>query len=147
MKVQGDPESPLFIAGPDGDLIAYTDAGGYPAGAEILNVSSGDKANAVATATLGHAASKTTYLQGFDVSFTGATATSTVLLTVTGLVGGTRSYVVVVPAGADVAGTSFSRSFDPPLPASGQDVGIAVSLPALGAGGLHAVVNANGYYV
>jgi hypothetical protein len=138
---------PRSIVDTVGAPISYTDAAGYPAGSVVLNNSSGNKAATVATATLSSAAGKTTYLTGFDVSFAGATGASIVLMTVAGLLGGTRSYVIAVPAGAQVGGTSLSRTFDPPLPASAVATDIVVSLPSLGTGNTNAVVNAQGYRV
>jgi hypothetical protein len=40
-----------------------------------------------------------------------------------------------------------SRTFDPPLEASAQNVAIVVSLPSLGAGNTNTTVNARGLYL
>lgn len=110
-----------------------------------LNASSGNVANAAAVATLPVVAGKTNFLTGFEVVATGATAALTVLVTVTGLVGGTLTYPFVFPAGAGVAAQPLVVNFPRPLQASGAGVAIAVTLPASGAGGLNASVNAHGF--
>lgn len=130
-----------------GTPVAYTDAAGYPAGATVLQESSGNVSNAAAAVTLAKAVDKMVYLTGFDVSFAGATSASNVLLTITGLEGDDRTYVIPVPAGADGVGGNFARTFDPPLPAEDLNTDIVVSLAALGAGNTHACVNAQGFRV
>jgi hypothetical protein len=110
-----------------------------------LNASSGDVANGAAVATLPAVAGKTNYVTGFEIVVTGATAAATVLATLTGLLGGTLSYPVVFPAGAGVAGVPLVVIFNRPLPASAVNTAITLTLPASGAGGLHAVVNLHGF--
>ncbi len=112
--------------------------------------SSGAVAAATATATLTAVAGKTTWIEGFDLQATGATGTSNVSLTITGLLGGTITIGVNVPAGATVllnagAPTGLSYRFPTPLPASGQNVNIVVSIPTLGSGNLFANLTAYGF--
>lgn len=128
-------------------MTSFFQGAGSPGGGDITEVgaSSGDVANAAAVATLPAVAGKTNYLTGFEVVFTGATAAATVLVTVTGLVGGTRTYPVVFPAGAGVAGTPLVVDFSRAIPANALNTAIVVTLPAGGAGNLHAAVNARGY--
>lgn len=110
-----------------------------------VQASSGNVAAAVAAATLPAVLNKTNFLSGFDVTSAGATAAAVVNLTITGLLGGTRSYVYTAVAGATLANPNLVVNFDPPLPASGPNVAIVVSLPSLGAGNTNACVNAEGF--
>jgi hypothetical protein len=105
---------------------------------------SGNKANTAAVATLPGVAGKTTYITGFDASALGATAALAVEITVTD---GTWSltYTFGFPAGATVPATPLFRNFPEPLAASAPDTAISVTLPASGAGGTTASVNAYGY--
>lgn len=114
------------------------------AGGVAVAASSGNVANAIATATIAAVAAKTNYLTGFSITFSGATAASVVLATITGLLGGTISYVIAVPAGAAVGGQPLAVDLAIPHPASAPNAAIAVSLPALGAGNTNAVVNIRG---
>lgn len=134
------------LAGGDASVpVKYADQGGYPAGATPLNASSGNQANTAAVATLAKGAGQTTYLTGFEITGAGATAAGIVLATVTGLVGGPRTLVVAVPAGATTGLTRVAASFDPPLPALTPNADIVVTLPPLGAGNTNAAVNAQGF--
>lgn len=123
-------------------------AGGVlaPTGASQIAATSGNVANATATATLAGAAGKTTYISGFQVYGTGATAAAVVSCTVTGIVGPvTFTYPYAAVAGVAVANTPLNVTFDPPLPASAANTAIVVSCPALGAGNTNNAVNANGF--
>lgn len=110
-----------------------------------LSSSSGNVAAASAVATLAAAAGKTTYIAGFSITGAGATAASVVLAALAGLLGGTQTYVVAVPAGAAVGITPLRVDFNPPLPASAANTAITLTLPSLGAGNTNAAVNAWGY--
>lgn len=111
-----------------------------------INASSGNVAAASAVATLAAAAGKTTYIAGLSVTGAGATAASVVSLTLTGLIGGTMTFNVPVPAGVSVAlGEPINLQFNPPLPASAVNTAIVATLPSLGAGNANAAVNAWGY--
>lgn len=118
--------------------------GGGGGGAQI-NASSGDVANATAAATLAGTAGKTTYLTGFEITGTGATAGAAVAVTVTGVLNGPLTYIYTAATGAAVANTPLIVSFPEPLAASAANTGITVSCPALGAGNAHNSTNAHGY--
>ena len=118
-----------------------------PSDATMINASSGNVANAAATATMAATASVTNYVNGVEITFAGATAAANVVATISGLLGGTISFICVAPAGATVQGTPIILTFDPPLPASAANTAIAVTLPALGAGNTHACVNIHGFRV
>lgn len=115
--------------------------GGTPVGA-----SSGNVAAATATATLAAVAGKTTYLCGFSITGGGATAASLVQPTVVGLIGGTFTYTIAVPAGVTLGIPAMNRSFNPCMPASAPNVSIVVSSPTFGAGNTNVTINAEGYY-
>lgn len=119
---------------------------GAPVGLQF-NATSGNVAAAVAAATIPAAAGKLACLAGIDVTASGATAAAVVTLTITGVKNGPLSYTYTAPAGATLAAPDLSRTFDPPLEASAQNVAIVVSLPSLGAGNTNATVNARGLYL
>lgn len=119
----------------------------YPSGAIPITAASGNKANAVATATLAALSGKTTYLTGFHISSAGATAAVIVSVTVTGTITGTLTYTYPCVAGVTTGNASLIVTPPIPIPASATNTTIAVSLPALGAGGTHASVVAYGYQV
>lgn len=120
---------------------------GYPVGYTAVVAGSGNVANAAATATLAAVAAKTNYLSGFIVTGAGATAASVVALTITGLLGGTRTQNIVVPAGVTTSIIPLTPSFVPPLPASAVNTAIVVSAAAFGAGNTNAAVMAYGFVV
>lgn len=113
----------------------------------------GDAAGASATgaaaainATLAGVAGKTTHITGFQVTGLGATAASGIVVTVTGLLGGTQSFALAVPAGVLVGLAapllvSFGRGF----PASALNTPIVINVPSFGAGNTSAAVAAQGY--
>ena len=116
---------------------------GTPVGIAVAN-SSGNVANASAVATLPAVANKTTFLSSVQFTAAGATAGAVVVATITGLLGGTLSYVFTVPTGATVGATPLVLNFDPPLPASAVNTAIVCTLPALGAGNTNAAASATG---
>lgn len=115
-----------------------------PFGGTAIAGTSGDVANASAAAALTAVALKTNYVTGVEFTFSGATAASVVVATITGLLGGTQSFVVAVPAGATLGGTPLLLKFDPSHPASAVNTAITATLPALGAGNAHACANIRG---
>lgn len=120
---------------------------GYPATAVALTGGSGNVANAPAVGTLTPSATTTAYISGFEVTGSGATAALPVTVTVTGLLGGTRSYTYNFAAGALVGNLPLIVDFVPPLPASAINTPIVVTCPASGAGGTNNTVVAHGYQV
>lgn len=110
-----------------------------------VNASSGNVAAAAAVATLPAVASRTTYITGFEITGAGATAGSVVLATLTGLLGGTATYAVAVPAGVLVGVTPLVVQFSRPMPASAVNTAITLTLPSLGAGNTNAAVVAHGF--
>lgn len=116
-----------------------------PSGATFASASSGNVANATATATLAGAIGKSTFCSGFEITAAGATAASVVVATLTGILGGTQSYIFTVPAGVTTGAVPLIAHFDPPLSSSAANTSIAISLPALGAGNTNAAVCIHGY--
>lgn len=105
---------------------------------------SGNVANATGTATLTATAINTTYITGFEVSGLGATAGVAVLITVTGLLVGTLTFALGIPAGATVP-FSYPRVFPVALAASAVNTPIVVTVPAAGAGNTNLTVIAYGF--
>lgn len=116
-----------------------------PTGATPVTNSSGNQANAAATATLPAAAGVFTWLSSFQVTGGGATAASVVLVTVTGVVGGTITFALVVPAGATTSIVPLAPPLQTALRSSAINTAIAVNVPAFGAGNTNAAVSAQGY--
>lgn len=82
-------------------------------------------------------------VSGFTVSGTGATAGSTIVITLAGVQGGTQSYEYVVPAGVTTAAPTLSISFNPPIQASGPNTAITLTVPSFGAGNTNAAAELN----
>lgn len=118
----------------------------YPSGSVPLIAGSGNVANASAAATLTPTATTTAYIAGFQVTGAGATTGLPVVVTVAGLLGGTRSYIYTAAGGALLPNDPLMVAFDPPLPASAVNTAIVVTCPALGAGNTNNAVVAHGYY-
>jgi hypothetical protein len=117
---------------------------GIPVGSPVA-VSSGNVANANAVATIPAALNLTNYLASVQFSAAGATAASVVVATVTGVIGGPLSYIFTAPAGATLGATPLVLAFDPPLMATGPNVAIVATLPALGAGNTNAATSVSGF--
>jgi hypothetical protein len=133
---------PVTVASDQGPLTVNV---APAAGVTYESASSGNQANAAATASLAGAVGKSTWVTGFEITAGGATAASLVVATLTGVLGGTQSYVFAVPAGATVGATPLVVEFNPPLPSSAANTAITLTLPALGAGNTNAIVNIHGY--
>lgn len=119
---------------------------GYPEGATPIADGSGNVAAAAAVATLAAANNERAALAGFELSGNGATAGSTVEVTVAGVIDGPITFQLAVPAGATVP-VSMSKQFNPPLVGAADGTDIVVTAPSLGAGNLKNQVYAWGYLV
>lgn len=120
--------------------------GPYQVSQTPLVAGSGNVANAAAAATLTGTATTTVYISGFEVTGAGATAGLPVTVTVTGLLGGARSYTYTFAVGATLPNQPLIVAFDPPLPASAVNTAIVVSCPASGVGGTNNTTVAHGFY-
>ena len=153
---QGRPIS-VFIArvpGTNAPEVPFTTVSGvnisttpspYPAGAVPVSSNSGNVANGSAVATLPAAPGKTTYVTDFEITAGGATLGLLVNPTLTGLVGGTATYVFGAVAGVLAVDSPMIMPFPAALPASGPNVPIVLTLPALGTGNTNAAVTIHGY--
>lgn len=97
------------------------------------------------TATLTGAANQRTYITGFQVTGAGATGASVITVTVTGVITGTMSYNIAVPAGATAAVTPLIVTFPVPVQSSAVNTSIVVNVPSFGAGNTNAAVAAQGF--
>lgn len=116
-----------------------------PLGTPIYAGASSGGAGA-ANATLTIPSGKMGYLDGFDLDGCGATAGSAISVTVTGLLGGTLTFTVGIPAGATVPYHQSFR-FNPPLRAAAVNTNIVVNVPSYGSGNTASTTNAYGHYV
>lgn len=105
----------------------------YPVGAVPLTASA-TGTTAATTATLAGAAAKTTYVCGYSIR-ANATANTNVTNTLTGVISGTMSSVMWVPANTAGLGVD-EQIFNPCIPASATNTGIAAVSGAPGAGGV-----------
>lgn len=115
-----------------------------PPGVPIYNGASAGATQNVATLTIPSA--KMGYIDGFDLDGLGATAGTAIAVTVAGLLGGTLTFEVGIPAGVTVPFT-LQRRFSPPLQASAIATNIVVTVPSYGTGNTAASVNAFGHYI
>lgn len=119
---------------------------GYPNQTTPVQAASGNVAAGTAAAAIPAVAGKIAYCTGFEITAGGATAAALVQATLAGLAGGTRTYIYGAPAGAAVAATPLIVKFEFPLPASGPNTALTLSLPSLGAGNTNAAVAIRGFY-
>lgn len=118
---------------------------GYPTQCTPVHAASANAANAIASAAMPAVPGKINYVTGFEITAGGATAAALVLATLTGISGGTASYVIAVPAGATLTAPPMVVQFLFPVPASAVNTAITLSLPALGAGSTNAAVSIHGF--
>jgi hypothetical protein len=145
------PDSPGIITlGPaaPANAVPTIPSSPYPGNATAvavpINASSGNVAAGTAAATLAAAASKFTYMSGFQFTSSGSTAASVVVCTITGITT-TKSYIVASALGALLANTPLIVQFNPPLQSSAVNTAIVASCPSLGTGNTNAVMTADGY--
>ena len=144
--------TPLTLNDQEGAAVALDAKGNIavspvPVGATMTIQSSGNVAAAVAAATLTGAAGKTTYITGFSVTGSGATVGLPVSVTVTGLLGGTATYIYTAATGATVGNTPLIIDFATPVPSSTTNTNIVVSCPSLGAGNTNNTTVVRGYTI
>lgn len=119
-----------------------------PAGATSKSAFSGNVAAGAANATIAApGAGITTWVTGFEVTGAGATAATVVNVTLTGMLGGTITYTIVVPAGVTTTIEPLIVEFNVPLPASGPNVAVAINVPSFGAGNTNVTSSIHGYSV
>jgi hypothetical protein len=128
-------------------VLATQDSSDIPVMKTGLSASSGNVANATATASLPAKVGQIAYMTSWLVAASGATAGATVNLTVTGLAGGTLTVPFTFPAGANVAAYALTPTYYPGLQAAAANTPITISLPAGGAGNTNAAVSVQGFYL
>jgi hypothetical protein len=136
---------PVILAGLQMREAASANTGIASATDTDVDNSSGNVANAAAVATLPGVAGQTTFITGFEVTATGSTAVLIVLVTVAGILGGTKTYEFVFPAGVTTLANPLVVEFSRPIPASAVNTAITVTLPAGGAGNTNAAATAHGF--
>lgn len=119
----------------------------YPSGRVALSAGSAVVANAAAVATLTGTASTLVHIAGFEITGAGATAGLPVTVTLSGLLGGTRSYIYTFATGALLPNAPLQVVFIPPIPASAVNTPIVLTCPAGGTGNTANVANAHGFYL
>jgi hypothetical protein len=139
--------SPLFNVIPVSQSGAWNvgSTSDYPSGSVPLTASSGNVASATATATLTGAAGVKTWVSGFEVTGSGATAGLPVSVTVTGTVSGTLTYTYSATVGVLLPNTPLVVEFTKAVPSSAVNTNIVVSCPSLGLGNTNNTVVAHGY--
>ena len=101
--------------------------------------------NAEAVATLTPSATTCAYLCGFVVTGGGGTAEKIVVVTVAGLLGGTRSFCYAFRDDPQAVNEMLNLNFNPPLPAAAVNTPIVITCPAGGTGNLYNMVTAYGF--
>jgi hypothetical protein len=112
-----------------------------------VTASSGNQANATAVATIPAIPSKTAYLSSWSATASGSTTALTVLLTISGLVGGVITLPNTFPAGVTTAATPIVVPYTFAVAAVGPGTAITLQLPAGGLGNTNAAVNMTGFYL
>lgn len=128
------------------DLAGSLQTGVMPLGTPIYAGSGASGGAAAANSTLTIPANKMGYLDGFDIDGLGATSGAAIAVTITGLLGGTLTFEVGIPAGVAVP-FSYSKRFNPPLQASATGTNIVVNVPSFGTGNTQSSSCAFGHYV
>jgi len=96
--------------------------------------------------TLPAVAGRRTYIAGFTVDGLGATGASIINVTITGVLGGTITYTLSIPAGVGAQLAAPLRiEFSRPIPASADGTAIVVNVPSFGAGNTQANASAHGF--
>lgn len=138
----------LSGGGSDGELLVTLglNSGFDPSAAQSPQAQSSSGANAVQTATITPGAGVTAFITTLRIEGLGATGATEVQATLTGVLGGTITYPVSVPAGATTPITPVTDSFGTRgLPGSAAGQAISLSLPAFGAGNTFEEASITGY--
>jgi hypothetical protein len=118
-----------------------------PSGATPITASSGNVAAASGVATIPAVANKTAWITGFMVTSAGSTGAAVVTPTITGIVGGTMTFVYTSVAGVTLGNAPLIVPLPIPVPATAVNTAIVVTVPSLGAGNTNSAVTAFGFYV
>lgn len=141
--------SGLILAGPSVlTAIQLREGSGASALPSFLQASATAAAAAMAPALPAQGAGTTVWVTGFTVTGGGATAGSIIAVTLTGVLGGTLTYELAIPAGAGAGVSPLQVSFPwPGLPAAAANAAITLNVPSFGAGNTNAAATIQGYSV
>ena len=110
-----------------------------------LATGSGNCPNGLAMVHLTPTQNSTAYLCGFIVTGSGSVGGSIVLVTIEGLLGGTRSFCYGFEAGVNKVNTPLAFNFNPPLPGVAPGAQILLTVPAGGSGNLNSMATIYGF--
>lgn len=131
-----------------GELLASLalTSGFDPSASQTPSAQSSSGANAQQVATITPGAGLFAFITTLRIDGLGATGSTVVTATLTGVQGGTRSYPVTVPTGATVAISPVTDSFGTRgLQSSAAAQAISLTVPAFGAGNTLQEAEINGY--
>jgi len=139
LKVQGPDNSgnplPVFTATPGTTGATVTWKGNNTTNA----------GNASLSATMSAEVGRTNFCSQITFSTSGATAGSVIDVSLTNVIGGTMHFAYNVPTGATTAGAIVVIPFNPPIPATGTNTIINLTVPANGAGGVQQTATIQGF--
>lgn len=128
--------------------VQLREASGGSAAPTFLTNSATGAAAALAPALAAQGAGTTNWVTGFQVTGSGAIAASVIVVTLTGVIGGTMSYELVIPAGVTAQVTPLQVTFPwPGLPAAAPNAAITLNVPSFGAGNTNAAATIQGYSI
>lgn len=110
----------------------------------VLAGASPSTGNTQDTVTLTPSSTTTAWICGFTATIGGNTAGQRNVITVSGVLGGTQSYVVAVQIGSNLT-TTQQQVFSPCIPATAVNTPIVVTSPSAGAGNGNQALVAWGY--
>jgi hypothetical protein len=151
LAVRFDTSAPPSSSNPDGSIANPLVAGGtpLPAGATQLVVVATTGIAALLTGQLPGAAGRMVYITEFEITGTGATATSVITVSASGTIS-VQTWYVIIPAGVAAPFTPsgmFKVTFNPPLQASALGVWPQINVPSFGSGNTWASLNVRGYMI
>jgi len=114
-------------------------------GTAVESASSGNVAAGTCSASFAADPNVMNFISGFTLTGSGATAASVVQLTVAGVLGGTQTYIVPVPAGVTVSIQPLVVQFPEPIQAAAKNTAITVSVPTFGSGNTNVAISMYGY--
>lgn len=127
-------------------VVTVRQAAGSVNSAEQEHAASAQVAAAANNQTLPAIAGRRTFIAGFTVDGLGATAASVINVTISGVLGGTITYALSIPAGATAALAAPLRvEFARPIPANADNTAIVVNVPSFGAGNTQANASVHGF--
>ncbi len=111
----------------------------------VISKSASVTTSAACAASLPNDGANFWFCSGFEITSLGATAAGAVKATLTGLLGGTITYDMAIPAGVTTAAAPLVVQFPVALAGVGVSTDVVLTLPASGAGNTSANVVLHGY--